>query len=85
MISADVKANVKQQEVKEQDICILSIVMRSTLQNVKNNVKRVSIFHLILVCIPSSLILVFKNGDKSYLSMVHKRRPFSDFFKKQSM
>ena len=32
MISADVKANVKQQEVKEQDICILSIVMRSTFK-----------------------------------------------------
>ena len=40
----------------------LQILIRSIyLQNLKNNVRRVCIFHLILVSIPSIVILSIKN------------------------
>ena len=57
MISADVKSKLKQQ-IKD---LVTAIVIRSTyLQNFKYNLKRVCIFHLILVGI---LILPVKNRD----------------------
>ena len=46
MVSADVKADVKQQEVKEP--VISCNFYKKNLQNLKYNVKQVCIFHLIL-------------------------------------
>ena len=57
MISADVKANVKEQELK--DLAVVSLIFfKKYLGNLKYNVKRAYIFHLILVNIPSSEILL---------------------------
>ena len=52
MISADVKSNIKQQEIK---------LYKKYLQNFIYSVKRVCIFHLILVGIASILLLSVKN------------------------
>ena len=57
MRSADVKVDVRQQEIKEL------ITYKMYLQNLKSNVKQVYIFDLILVGIPSSLLLSIKNRD----------------------
>ena len=60
MMSADVKANIKQQEIKDL-VTYLTILCKKYLQNLKYNVNRGCIFHLILVGIPSTFILFFKN------------------------
>ena len=60
MMSADVKANIKQQEIKDL-VTYLTILCKKYLQNLKYNVNRECIFHLILVGIPSTLILFIKN------------------------
>ena len=52
MISADVKSNIKQQEIK---------LYKKYLQNFIYSVKRVCIFHLILIDIASILLLSVKN------------------------
>ena len=65
MISADVKSNLKQQEIKDLVAASykLQIIRRSTFKTL-NKIKRVCIFHLILVGIPSIFILPVKNrGD----------------------
>ena len=56
MMSADVNANIKQQEIKHP-VTYLTILCKK----LKCNVNRGCIFHLILVGIPSTLILFFKN------------------------
>ena len=82
MISADVKADVKQQ-IKDLAVASQNFYEKY-LQKLKYTVKRANIFHLILVGIPSSLILLVKNRrwggggggayltkcGESYLSMV---------------
>ena len=60
MMSADVKANIKQQEIKDL-VTYLTILCKKYLQSVKYNVNRRCIFHLILVGIASTLILSIKN------------------------
>ena len=64
MISADVKSNIKQQEIKDLVAASykLQIIRRSTFKT-SNKIKRVCTFHLILVVIPSILILPVKNRD----------------------
>ena len=62
MMSADVKANIKQQEIKDL-VTYLTILCEKYLQNVKYNVNRGCIFRLILVGIPSTLILSIKNRE----------------------
>ena len=52
MMSADVKANIKQQEIKDL-VTYLTILCKKYLQNLKYNVNSGCIFHLILVGIPS--------------------------------
>ena len=52
MMSADVKANIKQQEMKDL-VTYLTILCKKYLQNLKYNVNSGCIFHLILVGIPS--------------------------------
>ena len=59
MMSVDVKANVKQ-EIKDL-VTYLTIPCKKYLQNLKYNVNRGYIFHLILGGIPSTLILPIKN------------------------
>ena len=54
MISSNVKANVKQQQIKDLSGCTLNFFIKKYLQNLKYNVKRAYIFHLILIGIPSS-------------------------------
>ena len=60
MISADVKADVKQQELKELVVVSFNFY-KKYLENLKCNVKQACIFHLILLGIPSSLILSVKS------------------------
>ena len=59
MMSADVKANIKQQKIKDV-VAYRTILCKNYLQNLKYNVNRGCIFHLILVGIPSTLILSIK-------------------------
>ena len=61
MMSADVKANIKQQEIKDL-VTHLTILCKKYFQNLKYSVNRGCIFHLILVGIPSTLILSIKKG-----------------------
>ena len=62
MVSADVNANVKQEETKWSVSCILNFFVRSSTFKTWNIyiVKRWYICHLILFVIPSSLILPVK-------------------------
>ena len=65
MISADVKSTIKQQEIKDL-VAALHLTnfykkYSSYLQNFKYNVKKVCIFQLILVGIPSIFISSVKN------------------------
>ena len=55
-MSADVKANIKQ-EIKD----LVAYLTKEYLQNLKYNIKRGCIFHLILVGIPFVLILSVNN------------------------
>ena len=60
MIPADVKSNIKQQEIK--DLVVASYKLLEELPSkLQIQLKRVCIFHLILVGIPSILILSVKN------------------------
>ena len=59
-MSADVKFNIKQQEIKDL-VTYLTIFCKKYLQNVKYNVNKGCIFHLTLVGIPSTLIFSIKN------------------------
>ena len=59
MVSSNVKTNVKQQQIKDLAV-YLKFFYKKYLQNLQHNVKRVYIFHLILVGIPSSMILSVK-------------------------
>ena len=68
MMSADVKANLKQQEIKDL-VTYLTTLCKKYLQNLKYNVNRGCIFHLILGGIPSTLILPIKNrGIRGFLN-----------------
>ena len=60
MMSADVKASIKQQEIKDL-VAHLTMFYKKYLQNLKYHVKRGCIFHLILLGIPYILILSVKN------------------------
>ena len=55
---ADVKANIKQQDLKD----LVAYLKKKYLQNLKYNLKSGRIFHSILVGIPFALILSVKNG-----------------------
>ena len=59
MMSADVKANIKQQEIKD----LVVYLTKKYLQNLKYNIKRGCIFHSVLVGIPFVLILSIKNRE----------------------
>ena len=59
MIYADVKAGVKQQDIKELVVASFTIY-KKYLQNLTCNVKQTFIFHLILLGIPSSFLLSVK-------------------------
>ena len=48
MISADIKGNIKQQEIKDL-VGVSTNFYRKYLQNLKYNIKRVCVFRLILV------------------------------------
>ena len=63
MISADVKSNTKQQEIKDLVVASYKFLLKVYiyLQNFKYSMKKVFIFQLILVGIPSILILPVKN------------------------
>ena len=61
MMSADVKANIKQQEIKDL-VTYLTVLCKKYFQNLKYSVNRGCMFHLILVGIPSTLILSIKKG-----------------------
>ena len=56
-MSADVKATIKQQEIKD----LVADPTKKYLQNLKYNIKRECIFHSILVDISFVLILSIKN------------------------
>ena len=61
MITADVKAKVKQKEIKKLVAVSYEFLQKASYQNLKYNVvKRVCIFYLILVSIPFSLTLSVK-------------------------
>ena len=54
MISTDVKADVKKQEMKELAALSCILFYKKYLQNLKYNVKQTCIFYLILLGIPSA-------------------------------
>ena len=56
-MSADVKATIKQQEIKD----LVADPTKKYLQNLKYNIKRECIFHLIFFDISFVLILYIKN------------------------
>ena len=58
MISADIKTDVKQEMKK---VVILQLFTEVPSHNLKYNVKRACIFHLILAGIPYRLILSIEN------------------------
>ena len=60
-MSADVKANIKQQQIKDL-VAYLTNVYKMYLQYLEYNIKRGYIFHSILVGIPFVLILSVKNS-----------------------
>ena len=62
MISAGVKSNIKQQEIKDLVAASYTNYYKKYPQNFKCNVKRVCIYHLILFGIPSILVLSVKNS-----------------------
>ena len=74
MISADVKSNIKQQEIKDLVAASykLQIIRKSTFK-ISNKIKRVCIFHLILVGIPSILILPVKTRGGRGRSLLNRQ------------
>ena len=58
-MSANVKANRKQQEMKD----LVAYLKKKYLQNLKYNIKRGRVFHSILVGIPFVLILSVMNRE----------------------
>ena len=58
-MSANVKANRKQQEMKD----LVAHLKKKYLQNLKYNIKRGRVFHSILVGIPFVLILSVMNRE----------------------
>ena len=64
MIPADVKAKLKQKEIKKLVAMSYEFLQKASYQNLKYNVvKRVCIFYLILVSITFSLTLSVKNRE----------------------
>ena len=64
MIPADVKAKVKQKEIKKLVAMSYEFLQKASYQNLKYNVvKAVCIFYLILVSITFSLTLSVKNRE----------------------
>ena len=64
MIPADVKAKVKQKEIKKLVAMSYEFLQKASYQNLKYNVvRRVCIFYLILVSITFSLTLSVKNRE----------------------
>ena len=61
-----IKANAKQYDIKELLALYTFINFNKYLQNLKYNVKRARIFHLILLGIPSSLILSVKSSGSAF-------------------
>ena len=59
MTSADVKSNIKQQEIKDLMAASYKLLEEITFKT-SNSMKKLRIFHLILVGIPSILILSVK-------------------------
>ena len=59
MISADIKTDVSQQEMKE--LVVSFNFHRCTFSKLEIQVKQACVFHLILDDIPSRLILMIKN------------------------
>ena len=57
MMFADVKANIKQQDLKD----LVAYLKKKYLQNLKYKIKRGHIFHSMLVGIPFVLILSVQN------------------------
>ena len=58
-MSANVKANIKQQEMKD----LAAYLKKKYLQTLKYNIKRGRVFHSILVGIPFVLILSIMNRE----------------------
>ena len=68
-----IKANVKQYDTKELVAVYIFIDFnKEYLQNLKYNVKRACIFHLILLGIPSSLILSVKSSGFAVFYLTDK-------------
>ena len=68
MISAVVKTDVKQQEIKE----LVAISCKKYPQNCKYTVKQACIFHLFLLGTPSNLILFIKNRGMGFFYLMDK-------------
>ena len=60
MISANIKSNKKQQEIKDLVAASYKLLEEMTFKT-SNTIKKLCIFHLILAGIPSILILSVKN------------------------
>ena len=68
-----IKANVKQYDTKELvAVHIFINFNKEHLQNLKYNVKRACIFHLILLGIPSSLIFSVKSSGFAVFYLTDK-------------
>ena len=69
---ADVKANIKQQDLKD----LVAYLKKKYFQNLKYNLRRGRIFHSILVGIPFALILSVKNGGGGVI-LLNGQNPLS--------
>ena len=68
-----IKANVKQYDTKELVAVYIFINFnKKYLQNLKYNVKRTCIFHLILLGFPSSMILSVKSSGCAVFYLTKK-------------
>ena len=84
MMSADAKADIKQEEIKD----LVAYLTKKYLQNLKINIKRGFIFHSILVGIPFVLILSVQNllivtkviCRKSFITVARPNTHFSGVF-----
>ena len=63
MISADVKTDLEQQEIKESEKAIFCNFLWKVPSKFEYTKKQPCIFHLILLGIPSNLILYVKNRE----------------------